>query len=131
MGWWRWPLVPLAAVLGALAGSLALFFVLWLSMKMRGDFNENGWLYLYIIPLMQAATFGYLYTWISCAVAPRGKFITGVVMVTTLLALHAVALIFVWQRSPDTGAAIQVTVSGIAIGIACIVGLIHAHEEHE
>ena len=130
-GWWRWPLVPFAAVLGALVGSALFFLFQWGAMKMQGGFREDGWWFLYIMPVMQAAAFGYFYTWISCAVAPRGKFITGVVMVTTLFVFLVLLLLFAWLKPPvQTGPAIQATLGAIATGIACILGLVQARDEH-
>jgi hypothetical protein len=40
--WWRWPLLPLGAVGGALAGSIAIAFVMWLGMKFQGGFSTDG-----------------------------------------------------------------------------------------
>jgi len=79
-----------------------------------------------------SAVFGYLYVLISCAVAPRGKFITGVVMATLLFGFCALFLVIAWLKPPvDIGVAMQATISVIATGIAAIVALMQAHNEHQ
>lgn len=131
IGWWRWPLVPLGAILGAMLGAVAFMLFQWVGMKMHGGFSEDGWMFKYILPVMQSAVFGYLYAMISCAIAPRGKVITGVIMVTLLFAFFAILLFVAWLKPPvDTGAAIQATVSVIASSIAAVVALMQANDEH-
>lgn len=128
--WWRWPLLPFATLIGSVLGSALIYMLQWLGMKMSGGYTEDGWMFKYVLPVMQSAVFGYLYARIACYVAPRGKVIAGVVMVTLLLATFAVFLLVAWIRPPvHTGAAIQATIGVIAAGIAAVVGLIQAHEE--
>jgi hypothetical protein len=129
--WWRWPLVPFAAILGSILGAAAFLLLQWVAMKVHGGFSEDGWMFKYILPVVQSAVFGYLYAMISCAVAPKGKVITGVVMVTVLFVLFIALLVFAWVRPPlQVGPAVQATISIIAAGIAAVVALLHARDEY-
>ena len=68
--WWRWPLLPFAAVAGALAGSIVATLLMWLGMKLQGGFSEEGWYFRYVMPVIASSIFGFIYTLISCEMAP-------------------------------------------------------------
>lgn len=129
--WWRWPLVPIAALAGGIAGSALLTLIQWFGMKMQGGFSEDGWMYQYVVPTMTVAAFGWLFVHVSCQVAPRGKVITGTVMTTLLVLLGIANLFLVWglQRY-GTGEAIRLTIGSVVTSIAGIVALVQAHTEH-
>lgn len=130
-GWWRWPLVPFAAFLGAMAGAAAFVIIQWLGMKFHGGMSEDGWFFLYILPVIQSAIFGYLYSVISCAVAPRAKLVTGVVMVTLLGVLTLIVLVTAWSASAgSTGDAVKATIQVLASMVAAIAALVNFREEH-
>ncbi len=99
-GWWRWPLIPIAALLAAVVGSVLFGIVQWIGMKTMGGFHEDGWYYLYIMPLMSSGVFGYIWCLVAGYVAPRGKFIITVVM-ATVLAMLGVFLIAVHFANPE------------------------------
>jgi hypothetical protein len=129
--WWRWPLVPIAAIAGGIAGSLVLGTLNWLSLKFQGGFSEDGWWYRYMIPIITWGMFGWLYVQISCYVAPRGKFITGIVMTTLLFIFSFFGLWLTWHLEKySTSQSIQLTVGTIASLIAAIVTLVHVHSEN-
>lgn len=128
-GWWRWPLLPFAAFAGAMAGSAAFMLLQWVSMKMQGGYSEDGWFFLYIVPLMQSAMFGYLYALISCHVAPYGKFIAGVVMVTILVGGLLLLLALMWIKLEFSKELIQPTLAVIAISITSVSTLVSLRDE--
>src|SRR6185312_6961811 len=82
--WWRWPLVPIAAVGAAVVGGTAITLLYWLAMKLHGSFSEDGWFYLYVLPVLSSALSGYLYTLAAAITAPRGRAIATTVMVSIL-----------------------------------------------
>lgn len=122
--------MPIAAFLGAMLFSALLLLMQWTAMKMRGGFSEDGWYYLYILPIIQSAVFGYSYARISCWVAPSGKLVAGIVMVTVLLLLASAILILTWLL-PDMplGESVRSTIGVGALGIASVVGLLAAKDE--
>jgi uncharacterized membrane protein YvlD (DUF360 family) len=126
-GWWRWPLLPFAAVAGALVGSVLASLLMWFGMKLQGGYTEDGWYFRYVMPVISSAIFGYLYAHISCEMAPCGKIIAGTVMVTTLGLFGLLISVLAWTI-PDypIGEAIQVTVGTVATMIAAVLTLIDA-----
>lgn len=82
-GWWRWPLVPIAAVAAALVASEAMTLFQWLSTMVRWG-STAGWYYGFLVPAFVCGAIGFAYAWASCATAPRRKVIAGTVMVTLL-----------------------------------------------
>ena len=128
--WWRWPLVPLAAITGALAGSILIALLYWLSMKLQGGYSEDGWMYRYILPTITSAVFGLLYVKISYDVAPKGKLITGVVMTTLLFLFSVLNIWLAWYLERYSPAqSIQITVGSIASFITAVISLIQIHAE--
>ncbi|ADO00843.1 hypothetical protein Gbem_4143 [Citrifermentans bemidjiense Bem] len=129
--WWRWPILPLAAVLGALVGAFLLTLLQWIGMKMQGGFREDGWYFRYILPVISSAVFGWLYALITLNVAPRGKVIASVVMTTILGVLALLGLIFTWfYKLDDIGTAVQSTVGSIASLVAAIATIVSLKDEY-
>lgn len=128
-GWWRWPLVPLAAVAGATAGSSLFLALWWLGMKFEGG-GEDGWLFLYVRPVVGACVFGWLFSAISWWVAPQGKLITGTVMVTILSLVLLVLSLASWLLAEITvGEAIQTTVWSLGAAAGAVFALLQAHSD--
>lgn len=121
----RWAAMPVAAILGSVIGSILIVTIYWFSMKFQGGYSEDGWFYLYVIPVIASVAFGGLWVWISMSVAPRGKFVAGIVM-TTILCLPLLALtVLVWALGRSTvSESIQSTVGCIAAIISAIVTLV-------
>jgi len=46
-GWWRWPLLPFASVIGAAIGAILFTFLQWFGLKMHGGYSTDGWFYQY------------------------------------------------------------------------------------
>jgi hypothetical protein len=129
--WWRWPLVPIAAVVGGLASSLFFWLVHWLGMKLQGGYSEDGWLYYHLLPIVTSVAFGWFFVRITCAVAPRGKVIAGVVMTTLLLVAGIAKLIFIWKlQHYDASEAVRLTIASLAGYVAAIVALVKVHSAH-
>ena len=115
-------MIPFASVLGGLAGSAILQLLNWLSLKFYGGFSPDGWMMLYVLPIMSCAAFGFIYTWIACSMAPRAKFITGVVMISVLGVVSVTCIIvFWWSPAFSVGRAIFETLKAIAWMVAAMV----------
>lgn len=123
--WWLWPLMPFAAVLGATLGTMVVGLIMWLGMKFRGDFSEDGWYYLYIMPVITSVIWGVIFSYISYNMAPKGNFTAGTVMVTALCVLVFLILILIWASGQvELANKIQSTVGGIATMAGAIGGLV-------
>lgn len=128
--WWRWPLLPFAAIGGAALGAVLLGLMQWFGLKLQGGFSEDGWMFMYILPIFTSAAFGWLFAWIACAVAPRGKVVTGAVMTTLLFIVLLLSIAFSWLASDySVGRAVQTTVGSVSSLIAAVVALVQVHEE--
>lgn len=123
-GWWRWPLIPFGSLIGAFLGSAVFMLIQWYGLKMQGG-SESGWFFVYILPIMKDAIFGFLFSYIACFIAPRGKVIVGVIM-TTLLFVLVISISFFTiniQYYPLDGK-IHVLISGATMLIASVYGVI-------
>lgn len=128
--WWRWPLLPFASFVGATLGATLFTAIQWLGMKMTGGFSEDGWFFLYVLPVISSAAFGWLYAWITCYVAPAGKVIAGVVMVTVLALLSILGLAIAWHWNEyPTIENVRTTLATIAMLVAAIAALVQIHSE--
>ena len=128
--WWRWPLLPFAALLGGSLGAILLTLLQWFGMKLEGGYNENGWYYRYILPVISSAFFGWLYALISLYVAPVAKVMAATIMTTILGVLSALGLVLVWVNPRyGTAAAIQSTVGSIASMVAAIATIVGYKDE--
>lgn len=92
--WWKWPLVPLASLVGASLAVVAFVLMQWVSLKFIGG-SPNGWLFKYIVPVFASGVFGFAFIWSACQVAPRYKAITSIVMSTVLIILLLVILFLI------------------------------------
>ncbi len=128
--WWRWVLMPFAAVGGALIGAILFTLVQWFGMKLQGGYSEDGWMFLYVLPLISSVVFGWLYVYISCAVAPSAKAIAGIIMTTILVMISVFFVSVSWLIPSYTlGQSIQQTVGAIASTIAAIATMVSIHSE--
>jgi len=122
--------MPIAAVAGAMAGTAIMLLFLWFGMKLHGGFSEDGWYFRYVMPVISSAIFGYLYTYISCTIAPRGKVIAGTVMATILGLFCLVSVLLAWfMPQYPVGKAVQSTVGAVATMIASVATLITVSQE--
>jgi hypothetical protein len=124
--WWRWPLVPFVGLVAGAAAAIAFALFQWLGMKFAGGYSEDGWYFLYILPVITSGIFGYAFVISTHSVAPRGKFISSVVMTTILGLLLLLSVLLAWgPTSQSIGHSIQSTVGSIAALIAAIATLIN------
>lgn len=122
--WWRWPLMPVAALGGAILGSIIMGIIMWLGMKFQGGFNEDGWYFLYIMPLFTSGVFGYLYAIISYKMAPSHNLIAGIVMVTVLGVIGLLGIVLAWALPEySVGQSVQATVGTVATMVGAIIAL--------
>lgn len=128
--WWRWPLIPIAAALGACAAALLMAGFQWLSIKFMGG-GTDGWFFKYIVPLMSAGAFGWAFIRASCEVAPRGKFITGVVMATILTLYNiTISAYFLLRSTYGWGDTLTTVLWGVVATGAGIITLIQFRDEN-
>lgn len=130
--WWRWPLIPIAALIGAPLGGAVIAILQWLSMKMMGGFYEDGWWYRYVMPVSSSAVSGYLYTHITWSVAPNGKVIASVVMITLLSVIAIFNVLLAWAIPRySLGDSIRATLGSIAAVMCSIVTLVDLYREEQ
>jgi phosphoglycerol transferase MdoB-like AlkP superfamily enzyme len=124
--WWRWPLIPFACVIGSVLGAMAMGLIQWFGMKMSGGYSEDGWYFLYILPIITSATLGYLWVKISFYVAPSGKKTTAIIM-TALLAAILILVTALSLINPNYSASenAQSILGGIAMMLASICAIIN------
>jgi len=92
--WWRWPLLPVAAVLALIVtgGVLALGEHVLVGLLFSVD---NAYL-RYCVPVEASLIGGFAFSWAACAVAPCGKRIAGTVLVTLLGVFSAIGVVVEW-----------------------------------
>jgi hypothetical protein len=125
-GWWRWPAMPLAAIVAAAMAGGLMHGIQWLSIMFTWGSSE-GWYLRYIVPLFVSGAAGYAFALASCAVAPRGKRLAGTVMVTLLGVVCVVGAVGSWLMNQYTTAfAVLSTVSAVVMLEAAIAGVSQA-----
>ncbi|MBB1471822.1 hypothetical protein H5368_02130 [Luteimonas sp. MC1782] len=124
-GWWRWPLLPFAAFIGAFLGSMLFYAFQWFSMRFTGYYTEEGWYFLYVMPVLNAGIFGYIFASISYWFAPSHKFIAGVVLGTILGVVGLTIVVVGWIVPAVTTAeaisgtlAVAAWIAGVCFGLA-------------
>lgn len=117
----RWVALPFAAFIGALLGSILLGIFSWWSAKLYGGFHEDGWYYRYLMPIFSSGAFGYFFSIISLAVAPKSKIIAATVMITLLGVFSLFSIGLAWRMHYSHG-----LVYFIQVLIGCVVGMIAA-----
>lgn len=100
--WWRWPLVPVAAILGAMAGGFFIAVMQWVALKTTGAAYGEGLMKGFFLPLANVVIGGYLYGYLSCMVAPRAKVRTGMIMSGILAVLMVLAITIYWMSADHT-----------------------------
>lgn len=106
---------------------MALGLIMWLGMKFRGDFSEDGWYYLYIMPVITSVVWGVIFSYISYNMPPKGNLTAGTVMVTILGVFVLLMLVLIWGTGGlEISNKIQSTVGGIATMAGAIGGLVSA-----
>lgn len=93
----RWLLLPFASVVGASVGAevVTLFQVLTMSL------SKESLYYLYALPVVSSAVFGWLFVLITFKVAPKAKIKTAVIMTIILASISVIGILFFWSRSPN------------------------------
>jgi len=123
--WWRWPLVPVAAVAGLIAAWIAATAFLWLQTKFTGGFSADGWYLLYIVPALASAAAGYGFSMGACMTAPRGQKFAGTAMVTLLVIVGLLSTAIAWNSGNySVGQAIQTTVAAVVTVAAAIAAVV-------
>ncbi|HUP09510.1 MAG TPA: hypothetical protein VMU47_20290 [Caldimonas sp.] len=80
--WWRWPLLPFAAVSISLLAAAVL--VVCQHVVLGPLFGYDNVYLVYSVPLQASMMAGFAFSWSACAIAPSGKRIAGTVLVTLL-----------------------------------------------
>ena len=128
--WWRWPLVPLASFVAGTAGAFAFGAFFWLSMKLQGGYQETGWMFRYVLPILCMGAFGWLFVTSASWVAPRGKFIVAVVMLTVLILIGLMNLLVHWVfQTTEISEAVRVTFGAVSASFMGILAMIQIHKD--
>lgn len=123
--WWRWPLVPFVGVVAGALGAVAFGLLQWIGMKFYGGFSEDGWFFMYILPTMTSAVFGYAFVASTHYVAPKGKVISAVVMTTLLGLFFLLSVVLAWGTyKQSTAESVKTTVGCVAALVAAIATLV-------
>ena len=122
--WWRWLFVPIVPPLAGLAGGVAFHLMQWFGMEMAGGYSEEGWIFLYFMPLVTAGFVGWAYSWSAAIVAPSAQFKASFTM-TVILFSFAVFACFVAITSSEHSRfeAVSVVLMSIAATVGGIVAL--------
>jgi hypothetical protein len=88
-----WILMPIATILGSAFIILALNSLWWIFGKMHSEEMSKGWIYLYLLPITTTFILGFVYAQIPSLIAPRGKVISTIVMVTILAFINLISII--------------------------------------
>jgi len=122
--WWRWLFVPVVPPIAGLAGGAAFHLMQWFGMKMTGGYSEDGWIFLYFMPLVTAGFVGWAYSWSAAIIAPSAQFRASFSMTILLLLFVGVAC-FVAIVGPEYSRfeAVSVVLMSIAAVVGSIIGL--------
>lgn len=127
--WWRWLLVPFASVGGAYIG-----FYIFMLIQYIHSANTDGYLSmitLIIIPVIGKAIFGFIFGLLSYTIAPRGKMLASVVMITLLAAISILeVLLSFYNLNFSVAIKIQVLIGDIVLIIGAIVGAKKADKDY-
>jgi hypothetical protein len=127
--WWRWPLMPIASLLGATIASGLLNVVVFFGFMILSGRQPDGWFLLYVVPLLSYGIFGYVVALVAYSLAPRHKLFAGLTMTAVMLVLMALVLMGTYF-SPDPQPQF---LTHLAVGIPtsvilAAVGLVHMHK---
>jgi hypothetical protein len=114
--WWRWPLVPIASLAGAIAGGAA-YALIW---SLFSGASSDSLFVRYISPLLAGGMFGYLVPQISHIVAPAGKVPAAICMTVIALVTHVVG-VTIQMVSPEHGAPLLAEVLYVAAAMVTAV----------
>ena len=116
--------MPVAPPIAGLVGGAAFHLMQWLGMKMTGGYSEDGWIFLYFMPLVTAGIVGWAYSWSAALIAPSAQFRASLTM-TALLFSFAVFACFVATVGPEHSRfeAVSVVLMSIAAVVGSLVGL--------
>lgn len=119
--WWRWPLMPVAAVAGSFIGVAAFMLFGWLSLHVFGGFSNGSWLVRYILPVAAASTAGFLFAFCACNVPPRGGVVSGIVMTTIYAVVKVGWVLSIWLTP---GQAMGRTVMELVVGVVAVISAV-------
>ncbi|MBW4934980.1 hypothetical protein [Marinobacter sp. F4206] len=129
--WWRWLFVPVVPPVAGLAGGAAFHLMQWFGMKMTGGYSEDGWIFLYFMPLVTAGFVGWAYSWSAAMIAPSARLKASFTM-TVFLFLFAVFASVVAIVGPEYSRfeVVSVVLMSIAAVMGSIVALIGIKKAH-
>lgn len=127
--WWRWPLVPIASLLAAAVGAIALSTIQGIAVGLQDDYSKTGWFHLFIYPVIPSAIFGYLLPGVAFHVAPTAKLQAATAMTTFMGFVLVAFTTFCWVAGVPAGDAIQTTMGSLAAIAAAIVALLHSRRD--
>lgn len=94
----RWVAVLPAAALSLCLAPVILYCLEWLSIKLNGSGNEDGWFLMYITPIMGNALGGYCYIKVATEIAPSFKKNTALILFIILVLLCGITIFNLTMR---------------------------------
>ena len=129
--WWRWPLMPLVSVLGAILGSTLIFVVVRISTVING-FDPDSWWPQFVENFFILSSFAYCLSSSAFLVAPKNKLQAAQVMIGGYALLGSAAIIYLWIHDLlPTGYIIQLGVCFALSLTSSIYATINRHQKHQ
>lgn len=119
VGWWRWFLVPLGAVAGAL---LFPWIVQIAASTAQARLGEDSWFYTYAIPGMYLGFVGFGFSFGAGLIAPWAKQATSLIAAGLYIVAAVGFTIWAWPGASMV-AALSVLVNFIAIVVGCFIAV--------
>jgi hypothetical protein len=99
-------------------------------MKLQGGYSSDGWMYLFILPILSMGTFGWAFVTAAAFTALRRKFLAAVFMLTLMLLLGVLNIAAGWvSMSGGVTEAMRITLSCIAAGVMGVTAAIQIHRD--
>lgn len=129
--WWRWLVMPLACLLGAVLGTMVIFVIYRISTLING-FDPDQWWPQFVENIFILCSFGYFWSSIAYLVAPKNKLLSANIMIAVYgLACVFLLIFFFNQDLLPKGYIIQLFICFIFSLALSIYGIIHKHRNYQ
>jgi len=90
--WWRWLLMPIAALLSASVVSILVALAILVGLKLFGTGEPDGWS-LYLVTGASRGAFGYVLALVAYSVSPSRKLAAGYVAIFLMVTFFVAAVL--------------------------------------